>query len=344
MSILYEDEDAFVVSHKKYIDSVYESIGYQIHPDLFNISVPYKLLQPKKQVDINKTPCNGFEELCREVRFVEDTYTKLKDKSILNTFCNESKGQSNSVALQFLKDLHSNKKWTENSVQSAFGANIGQTTVKTIGEGNYLFPKDSKFYSKDISDIHNHLDAKYNLIMLDPPWWNKFIRRKRKKTGDGYQMMYNNDIKSIPIENILQENGVVVVWCTNSTQHFDCLTKEIFPKWQVTFTGKWFWLKVTSSGEPVCQFSEPPRKQPFEKIIFGFKKPPAKFPNKLILSIPSIIDSHKPPLVEILKPYLPENPHCLELFARYLLPGWTSYGNEVLKLQHESIYVNKSEL
>lgn len=34
--------------------------------------------------------------------------------------------------------------------------------------------------------------------------------------------------------------------------------------------------------------------------------------------------------VDILAQYLPENPHCLELFARNLLPGWTSWGNEVL--------------
>nr|CAI5868802.1 unnamed protein product [Callosobruchus analis] len=345
MSIVYEDEDTFVISHKKYIDAVYEDIGYEIHADLFNIPVPYKLSQPKKQNDVNLTPCKGFEVLYREVQFVQDMYTKLKDKSVLNTsYNNECKEQSNCVALHFLKNLCSNKNWIQNSVESAFGANIGKATVKMLGGNHYLFPKDSKFYCKDISEIHNYLETKYDLIMLDPPWWNKFIRRKRKATGDGYQMMYNNDIKSIPIENILQEHGVVVVWCTNSTQHLTSLTEDIFPKWQVTFTGKWFWLKITSNGEPVCQFSQPPRKQPFEKIIFGFKKPPKNFPNKLIISIPSIIDSHKPPLVEILKPYLPEKPHCLELFARYLLPGWTSYGNEVLKLQHDSIYVNKTKI
>ncbi|CAH1982166.1 unnamed protein product [Acanthoscelides obtectus] len=340
MSILYEDEDTFVISHKKYIDSVYKDIGYQIQPDLFNIQVPYKL--PKKQTTANSTSSKGFGVLHDEVRFLEEKYAKLKEKSVLNMFCNESKGQSNGEAIKFLKSLHIHKSWLQNTVKNAFGANMAPAMVKTIDGENFLFPKNTKFYSKDISEIHEHLNTKYNLVLLDPPWWNKFIRRKRKVTGDGYQMLYNSDIKNIPIENILAENGIVVVWCTNSTQHFECLTKDIFPKWQVTYRGKWFWLKVAANGVPVCQFSEPPRKQPFEKIIFGFKKPPEQFPSKIIVSVPSIMDSHKPPLLEVLKPYLPENAECLEIFARYLLPAWTSYGNEVLKLQHEYIYEKKS--
>lgn len=31
-------------------------------------------------------------------------------------------------------------------------------------------------------------------------------------------------------------------------------------------------------------------------------------------------------------------PKCLELFARYLLPNWTSYGLEALKFQHQFLY------
>lgn len=43
---------------------------------------------------------------------------------------------------------------------------------------------------------------------------------------------------------------------------------------------------------------------------------------------------------EILIPYLPPTPKCLELFARYLLPDWTSYGFEALKFQHQFLYEN----
>lgn len=39
-------------------------------------------------------------------------------------------------------------------------------------------------------------------------------------------------------------------------------------------------------------------------------------------------------------PYLPSTPKCLELFARYLLPNWTSYGLEALKFQHQFLFEN----
>lgn len=44
--------------------------------------------------------------------------------------------------------------------------------------------------------------------------------------------------------------------------------------------------------------------------------------------------------LELLIPYLPSTPKCLELFARYLLPNWTSYGLETLKFQHQFLYEN----
>lgn len=101
---------------------------------------------------------------------------------------------------------------------------------------------------------------------------------------------------------------------------------------------------MTKLGIPICDFSQPLGKQPYERIIFGVKENsnrPYKNPeeNKIIMSVPSSIHSQKPPLSEVLKSYLPENPKSLELFSRYLLPNYTSFGNEVLKLQHASLFI-----
>lgn len=102
-------------------------------------------------------------------------------------------------------------------------------------------------------------------------------------------------------------------------------------------------LQVTEMGIPVCDFSQPLGKQPYERLIFGVKKNFSRTynnpeENKVIVSVPSSIHSQKPPLSDIIKSYLPENFKALELFARYLLPNWTSFGNEVLKLQHILLY------
>lgn len=45
-------------------------------------------------------------------------------------------------------------------------------------------------------------------------------------------------------------------------------------------------------------------------------------------------------LIELLTPHIPTNdrPKCLELFARYLLPDFTSIGLEVLKLQNLNLF------
>lgn len=59
-----------------------------------------------------------------------------------------------------------------------------------------------------------------------------------------YQMMYNKEIAEIPIQNFLNSQGLVVVWCTNSLAHIKSVKEEMFPAWNVTFKASWYWLKV----------------------------------------------------------------------------------------------------
>lgn len=56
-------------------------------------------------------------------------------------------------------------------------------------------------------------------------------------------------------------------------------------------------------------------------------------PNYVFMCIPSAVHSQKPYLGDILRKYVGEDINGLELFARNLLPCWTSWGNEVLKFQ-----------
>nr|CAD7447429.1 unnamed protein product [Timema bartmani] len=163
-----------------------------------------------------------------------------------------------------------------------------------------------------------------------------------------YQMMYNKDLVEIPVASLISPGSLVAVWCTNCESHVNALKTSVFPAWGLSYLGKWFWIKVTRSGKPVCSFSDPPGKQPFEQIIFGWKETkdrvlPLPPDGMVVVSVPSAIHSHKPPLSELLSTFLPENPQCLELFARYLLPGWTSWGLEVLKLQDIMLYEQKTE-
>lgn len=335
MSIVYENEKGFYISHKDYIDKLYMNIdgwNYSLNEKLFKILFPYK---KKKRSTISKQSQNKIhgDLNIREnfIQFIEEFKQKFP------FFENSTVGE-NKEALEAAE--FALQESSRNLVVNSFGSNIGSSQVQEINNSCYLFPENCEFYCKDTSEISASLqNRQFDAILLDPPWWNKYIRRKRKKSTDGYKMMYNADLKNIPVECLLRENGLVVVWCTNSSQNLEELINDIFPKWQVRFVAKWYWIKITKSGDPICDFSDLPRKQPYEKIIFGAKRSFQLPENgKLVVSIPSAIHSHKPPLIDLLKLYLPEKPLCLEIFARYLLPNFVSYGNEVLKLQHDSLF------
>lgn len=110
-------------------------------------------------------------------------------------------------------------------------------------------------------------------------------------------MMYNEDIASIPVANLLGPDCLVAVWCTNSPSNIDALKNTIFPQWGVTYISTWYWLKITVDYQPVTPFAAGLAKQPFERIIIG-KIGNVQVPEtKLIVSVPSALHSHKPPLL-----------------------------------------------
>ncbi|XP_074027737.1 methyltransferase like 4 isoform X1 [Leptinotarsa decemlineata] len=261
MSRIYENEFAIYISHEKFVNSVYNSLHKCINPNLFYIFHQYK---QKKLKDSSSGP-NNEPESRYESQIREQTMVKMKLKHFMSIaqsegiFKNslESSEEINESALRTAQTIYNETR--KEMVQNAFGSNCGPPVVKDINKGLYLFPQNSTFYAKNIIEITTHLEHQtFDLILLDPPWWNKYIRRKRKATGDGYDMMFNDDLRSLPVEKLLEKDGLVVVWCTNSEQNFNHLVTKIFPKWNVEFLGVWYWLKVTTSGEPVCDFSDPP--------------------------------------------------------------------------------------
>lgn len=61
---------------------------------------------------------------------------------------------------------------------------LRQGLVTQVNNESYLVPAECKFFSYDVNEIEHklHLLAyPYDLVLLDPPWWNKYIRRKKAK-------------------------------------------------------------------------------------------------------------------------------------------------------------------
>ncbi|KAI9312866.1 MT-A70-like protein [Dichotomocladium elegans] len=182
----------------------------------------------------------------------------------------------------------------------------------------------------------------FDLLVMDPPWPNKSAHRSSHyETQDIY------DFYQIPVPSLIKPGGLVAVWVTNKPKFRRFVIDKLFKAWKIEFVGVWYWLKVTTEGEPVVPIDSPHRK-PYEQLVLGIKKSTTinlyKIEKtKAIISVPSCRHSRKPPLGDVLAEYLPDNPKRLELFARCLLPGWTSWGNECLKFQQMKYFEDDDE-
>lgn len=68
------------------------------------------------------------------------------------------------------------------SIEKFNGGNISSDpVVSEIESDKFLIPPNCKFYNDDIQNISKiKFDDKFDLIVIDPPWWNKYIRRTKQ--------------------------------------------------------------------------------------------------------------------------------------------------------------------
>ena len=196
-----------------------------------------------------------------------------------------------------------------------------------------LFPPGSEYIKLDISQLATFCEdlGQFDVILLDPPWQNKHVKR-HKYGADGYCMLGNEDLTNIPVGKFLRDDGIVLVWTTNNRRHRDAV-EEMLRRWEVVKLTTWYWLKLTNYGELVCDFSH--SKQPYEVCIVGQSRKRKEKLNvgeeAVIMSVPSAVQSHKPPLGELLAALtgnIYQEMRKLEIFGRNLSPGWLTLGNQ----------------
>ncbi|XP_020826347.1 N(6)-adenine-specific methyltransferase METTL4 isoform X1 [Phascolarctos cinereus] len=246
----------------------------------------------------------------------------------------------------------------EKDVFSRITQNSSNFTKMIILMGQkYLLPPKSSFLLSDLSCMQPLLNygKKYDVIVIDPPWQNKSVKRSKRNIYLFIICRYNYlsswQIKQIPVPKLAAPNCLVITWVTNRQKHLQFVKDELYPYWSVETLTEWHWVKITRSGEFVFPLDSP-HKKPYEGLVLGriqgktvlpLRNPKVKVlpipDHKLIVSVPCTLHSHKPPLTEVLKDYIMPDAECLELFARNLQPGWTSWGNEVLKFQHIDYFI-----
>ena len=178
--------------------------------------------------------------------------------------------------------------------------------------------------------------GQFDFILLDPPWQNRSIKRSAQ-----YPMMAHSELMAVlsgQLEQHIAPGGVVACWVTNSKSTQD-VAMQAFDSWGIQLIGEWVWLKTTVHGVPVTEIKGLWRK-PYELLLMGKKvdknssQPCRTVHRSVIVAVPDR-HSRKPSVKELIEPMLPMDYRALEVFARNLTAGWSSWGDEVLKFSWE---------
>ncbi|KAF2463322.1 MT-A70-domain-containing protein [Lindgomyces ingoldianus] len=251
-----------------------------------------------------------------------------------------------------------------NADNSAVDVTISET-VPLTREYRFKIPPHStlclsdSWHSEDFRVSFRELTAEhklprhFNFILLDPPWPNRSVKRK-----NAYANQYGNHalqkmLGRMDLDTYLEHNGIVGIWITNKSSLRDYVLGPggFFDKLNVAFFEEWLWIKTTAKGKPMFTLSSLLRK-PYEVLLLGRAAPNAwtkmrhaeRIKRRVIAAVPDI-HSRKPCLKELIEPLMPDKSDysALEIFSRYLVEGWTAWGNEVIKFNWEDYWADEME-
>lgn len=204
-------------------------------------------------------------------------------------------------------------------------------------------PPGAEYLHGSIQDMKPSLAQRapppqFNLIVMDPPWPNRSVRRTtaaRYKTARSLPAV-RQLLCDVPVPAHLGADGLVAVWITNKPRIVDVLTAPggVFAEWGLQVVAEWTWLKVTAAGEPLFPLDAAWRR-PWEKLLVAKRvgrATPRGLAPKIIVAVPDV-HSRKPNLRGLFEDVLGPGFSGLEVFARGLTAGWWSWGDEVLKFQ-----------
>ncbi|KKK15471.1 hypothetical protein AOCH_002377 [Aspergillus ochraceoroseus] len=206
-------------------------------------------------------------------------------------------------------------------------------------------------------------DQKFNLILFDPPWSNRSVRR----SGHYHTQCYlDDDSLSRKISDILKihstdttiwapNSSIAAIWVTNSAKSKKIACNALHEAGFMVCE-EWIWIKTTTKGEPVTPLEGLWRK-PYEVLVIGKRacnqwktRGPNQIFQRVIAAVPDV-HSRKPHLRDLFEKvfFSPEdvpNPFnrgrtysALEVFARNLTAGWWACGDEVLLFNSEEWWI-----
>lgn len=193
----------------------------------------------------------------------------------------------------------------------------------------------------------------FDFVLLDPPWPNASAKRSRAYSTERQLRNLKQLLLRMDIDTYLASAGIIAVWITNkSAVRKMVLGKDgLFEAWNVSLKEEWLWVKTTTKGEPVTPIDGLWRK-PYEILLLG-QRPCDPFEvarsvdcsknvkRRIIVAVTDL-HSRKPCLKQLIDSLMADRHHysALEIFARHLVSGWWSWGDEVLKFNWEGCWTS----
>lgn len=172
---------------------------------------------------------------------------------------------------------------------------------------------------------------KYQVIYADPPWRYNTSMNVQGSCTTHYNTMTNDELSDLPVSQIADNTCALFMWATNpKLPDAIALMKAWGFEYKTVFK---VWRKTNNDGTPVLCPGWWSRSS-VELLLVGTKGYPLK-KWKTTCSEPqefaSVREAHskKPDAIRDAVEHFLNVQHRVEIFARMIVPGWDSWGNEI---------------
>lgn len=191
-----------------------------------------------------------------------------------------------------------------------------------------------------MTDFPNNGSERYGTILADPPW--RFTNRTGKIAPEHrrlrrYRTMSLEEIVALPVESLARAKSHLYLWVPNALLS-EGLT--VMKGWGFTYKTNLIWYKIRKDGGPDGRGVGFYFRNVTEMLLFGVRgslrtlSPGRRQVN--LLTAKKQRHSRKPDGFYDLIEACSGGPY-LELFARFLRPGWCQWGDELGKAPSQQL-------
>lgn len=211
MSVAFVDHKNVLLCHASYINRIYEcditasddnGIDNKVYSGrmkngTFGINIPFSKQTEddsryrKGKLKRESTASGENSELHKLIEYLSNESQTFLSLCRAEGRFNQQLGRLSNEAAQSFLDYFRTEPSFAKTIGRLHGENSLCHPIITSADGiRYLIPPKCKFYNRDVRDLDgvDLVSKPFDLIVIDPPWWNKYIRRSRNFRKDYRQV------------------------------------------------------------------------------------------------------------------------------------------------------------